>query len=58
MPDVPRTELLLLQKSAFPGFYFCSYPERDPTEMFLVMKRLVWRELCSRERSESRRSRG
>lgn len=43
MPDVPRTELelLLLQKSAFPGFYFCSYPKKDPTGMFLLIKRLV-----------------
>lgn len=43
MPAVPKTELelLLLQKSAFPGLYFWSYPERDPTEMFLLVKRLV-----------------
>lgn len=43
MPDVPRTELELplLQKSAFPGFYFWSYPKRDPTEMFLLIKRLI-----------------
>lgn len=43
MPNVSRIELelLLLQKSTFTGFYFWFYPERDLTEMFLLIKRLI-----------------